>query len=92
MKEKTRTSRQLERHFKGVANHWRIEIVQLLGKEEGLSLDDISSHLQCDIKNISAHTSKLVHAGLLNKKYDGREVRHSLSPYGKAFFRFFTTF
>ena len=34
----------------------------------------------------------LVNAGLLNKISDGRYVVHSLSPYGKAFLKFMTTF
>lgn len=92
MKEKTRTPRQLERHFKGIANHRRIEILQLVAKEEGINLDEIANHLRCNIKTISEHTKKLVQAGLLDKKYKGRAVGHSLSPYGKIFHRFLMTF
>ena len=92
MKNSSKTSRQLERHFKGVANHWRIEVLLLLDKEDGISLDGITEKLGCNIKTISEHTRKLVQAGLVNKTYKGRAVRHSLSPYGKIFCRFIKTF
>jgi len=34
----------------------------------------------------------LVQAGLLNKRYQGRSVIHSLSPYGEKFIKFIKTF
>lgn len=87
-----KTTKQLERYFKGTANHRRIEILILLGKIGKMTLEGISKELKCNIKTISEHNRRLVQAGLLNKKYQGREVLHSLSPYGKKFVRFFTTF
>ncbi|MBI2099857.1 MAG: winged helix-turn-helix transcriptional regulator [Candidatus Vogelbacteria bacterium] len=89
---KVKTSKQLERHFKGVANHWRIEIVKLIAREAGIGLDEIATRLDCNIKTISEHTRKLVQAGLLNKNYKGRAVAHTLSPYGKIFHKFILTF
>jgi predicted transcriptional regulator len=77
--------KQLERHFKGAANHWRLEILILLSKKPRLSLEDIIKILKASDKTISGHTQKLVQAGLLAKKYTGRTVEHSLSPYGKMF-------
>jgi predicted transcriptional regulator len=87
-----KTAKQLERYFKGVANHWRIEILKLASKNDGITLAQISKELKHNIKTVSVHTQKLVQAGLLNKKYRGREVTHSLSPYGEKFLNFFTTF
>lgn len=81
-------AKQLERYFKGAANHRRLEILFLLDKRDGLILDAIAEALDCNIKTISEHTRRLVQAGLLNKKYQGRTVRHSLSPYGKRFVAF----
>ncbi len=96
MKEKTtkgpKTAKQLERYFKGVANHWRLEILLLVGRSEGATLDEIAQQLKCNIKTISEHTKKLVGAGLLNKSYKGRSVAHVLSPYGKRFVSFARTF
>lgn len=89
---KTKTAKQLERHFKGIANHRRIDILKLIAENEGISLENIADSLECNIKTISEHTRKLVQAGLVNKKYQGRVVAHFLSPYGRTFYKFITTF
>lgn len=83
-----KTSKQLERHFKGVANHWRIEALFLLSKENDLSLEKIAKALGANLFTIQEHVSRLHRAGLVDKKYHGREVHHSLSPYGKKFVSF----
>jgi len=87
-----KTPKQLERYFKGAANHWRIAILLVVQKNEGIALEGISEVLNADFKNISQHTHRLINAGLLNKKYKGRQVAHSLSPYGKRFLKFIQTF
>lgn len=87
-----KTSKQLERYFKGVANHHRIDILFLVNKNDGITLEAIAEKLDCNIKTISEHTRKLVQAGLLNKKYMGRSVLHSLSPYGKIIIQALQTF
>jgi len=89
---KTKTAKQLERHFKGVANHRRIDIMLLVKREEGITVEQIAWSLESNMKTISEHTRRLVQAGLLNKQYRGRQVMHSLSPYGKTFVRFIQTF
>lgn len=92
MVEKIKTATQLERHFKGAANHWRIEIIFLIQKNPKIKLDDITNLLNCNVKTIAEHVRKLTHAGLVNKKYRGREVEHTLSPYGEKFFVFLKSF
>lgn len=87
----TKTSRQLEKHIKGVSNHWRIDILVLVANEEGLTLEGICERLGGNIKTISEHTRRLQNAGLINKKYLGKSVAHSLSPYGKMFIEFLRT-
>lgn len=87
-----KTSKQLERYFKGAANHRRIEILILISKREGITVDAISEALECNMKTVSEHTRRLVNAGLINKKYKGLFVQHSLSPYGKHFISFFKLF
>ena len=87
-----KTPKQLERYFKGAANHWRIAILAVVADDDGITLEDIADKLGGNFKTISQHTRSLVHAGLLNKKYRGREVMHSLSPYGNAFLKFMKTF
>ena len=87
-----KTPKQLERYFKGAANHWRVAILLLVEKQEGISVDEITQQLRGNFKTISQHTKTLVQAGLLNKKYQGRRVVHFLSPYGKSFVNFIKSF
>ncbi|MEK9180421.1 MAG: winged helix-turn-helix domain-containing protein [Patescibacteria group bacterium] len=87
-----KTAKQLERYFKGAANHRRLEILFFVANREGATLDAIAKELNCNFKTISEHTQRLVRAGLLNKKYQGRAVEHSLSPYGRSFVKFAKTF
>ncbi|MDP2934601.1 MAG: winged helix-turn-helix domain-containing protein [bacterium] len=92
MERRIKTSKQLERHFKGIANHRRIDILLLVRSHDGLTLENIADRLNCNFKTISEHTRRLVGAGLLNKKYKGRAVLHSLSPYGQKLVNFIKTF
>ncbi len=92
MSDKIKTSKQMERHFKGIANHRRIDILIFIAKNDGVNLEDIADNLDCNIKTISEHTKRLVQAGLINKQNQGRAVSHTLSPYGKTLCTFITTF
>ena len=87
-----KTAKQLERHLKGISNHRRIEILRQVGRTEGITLEQISERLNCNLKTISEHTHRLVQAGLMNKKYHGRKVEHALSPYGKRIIKFIDSF
>lgn len=87
-----KTAKQMERHFKGLANHWRISILLAVSRNPNMTLDNITEYLDANIKTISEHTRKLVQAGLLNKKYQGRSVTHTLSPYGKKIIDFIKLF
>lgn len=87
-----KTAKQLERYFKGAANHRRIGILFYVGANENATLEKIATAFEGNIKTISEHTHRLVKAGLLNKSYRGRHVVHALSPYGKRFIVFMKTF
>ena len=87
-----KTPKQLERYFKGAANHRRIAIMCTVEKNDGITVEGIAGALDANFKTISQHTRSLVQAGLLNKKYRGRQVAHSLSPYGRSFLKFMKTF
>jgi len=89
---KIKTPKQIEKHFKGVANHRRIEILFLIAKNDGITVEKVAEALKCNFKTISEHIRRLVQAGLVNKKYQGRQVAHSLSPYGKKIYSFIITF
>ncbi len=89
---KLKTSRQLERHFKGISNHHRIGILLAVDKNKNITVDQLAVDLKANFKTISEHTRRLVQAGLLNKEYVGRQVVHTLSPYGKQFVNFIKSF
>ncbi len=92
MAKTQKTAKQMERHTKGVANHYRIDILFIVAEKGGITVEGIAEELNANFKTISEHTHRLVKAGLLNKKYKGRSVAHELSPYGKQFHRFLKTF
>ena len=81
-------SKQLERIVKGFANHWRIEILDLLVREPELSLGQIAERRQMDIKTASEHVRRMAIAGLVLKRYQGREVRHRATPRGETILTF----
>ncbi|MDO8560604.1 MAG: winged helix-turn-helix domain-containing protein [bacterium] len=83
--------RHLERIVKGFSNHRRIEILQLLNKQPELSLFDIADTLGINTKTAHEHIRRLVIAGLVMKRSDGKAVRHALSEVGKTVFKFLTT-
>lgn len=87
-----KTSKQLERHLKGVSNHHRIDILRLIERRRQISLDDIARILHCNLKTTAEHTRRLALAGLVYKRYRGRIVIHTLSPYGKTIHNFLKTF
>jgi DNA-binding MarR family transcriptional regulator len=90
--KKPKNAKQLERYFKGVANHRRIDILLLVSQKEGIVVEDIASILDVNFKTISEHIRRLVQAGLVNKSHRGRQVGHAISPYGKKFVEFIQTF
>ena len=87
-----KSAKQLERHIKGVANHRRIEILLLISNNQGISVEGIAEATSVNFKTISEHVRRLVLAGLVDKKYERRNVTHTLSPYGHIFTKFITTF
>ncbi|HEY6021534.1 MAG TPA: helix-turn-helix transcriptional regulator [Candidatus Paceibacterota bacterium] len=84
--------KHLERHMKGIANHWRIAILLAVGKHDGITLDQLVQQLDGNVKTISEHTRRLTIAGLMRKKYVGTSVSHSLTPYGERCRNFLLTF
>lgn len=85
-------AKRIERYFKGAANHWRIAILGVIANNPKISVDGIAEVLHANFKTISEHTRKLHSSGLVDKKYLGRSVTHTLSPYGKRFYSFTKTF
>ena len=89
---KLKTAKQMERHLKGISNHYRIEILLLIANSSGITLESIIERIKANEKTIGEHTRRLYLAGLINKRYRGKYVEHSLSPYGKTFVQFLKLF
>lgn len=80
--------RKLERIIKGFANHRRMQILAALDKEPELSVQEISDRVKSEMKNISAHITKLAVAGLLIKRSDSKSIRHKLTKRGIFILKF----
>ena len=65
-----KTAKQMERHLKGMANHYRIEILFCVGERDGITLEDIIETLDANGKTIGEHTRRLFHAGLISKNIE----------------------
>ena len=83
--------RELERIVKGFSNHRRIQIMELLLKEPELSLIEAADELGINFKTAAEHIRRLVLAGLVWKRNEGKAVRHALSPSGKFILKFLRT-
>ncbi len=77
-------AREVERIMKGVANHRRIEILELLSRKPELSVEEISESLRIGYQNASDHVRKLAIAGLVMKRNEGSAVRHKLTKRGEV--------
>ena len=80
--------KKLERIIKGIANHRRLQVLELLYKEPELSVQEISEKLKSEFKNISAHISKMAISGLLMKRSDSKSIRHRLTKRGIIILKF----
>jgi DNA-binding transcriptional ArsR family regulator len=78
----------LERVVKGFANHRRIEMLRLLDRQPELSLEEVAERLRINMKTASEHMRRLSIGGLVAKRYEGRHVRHAVSPRGQAALEF----
>lgn len=90
--KKSKTPKNLERYFKGVSNHRRIQILLLVSHRPGVILDDIVDTVQGNDKTIGEHVRRLALSGLVEKAYVGRMVEHRLTPYGEIFADFIKRF
>ena len=80
--------RELERIFKGVANHRRVEVMDFLERQPEQSVSEIAERLSIDFRTTSEHLRKLAIAGIVMKRYEGSTVRHALTNRGKSILKF----
>ena len=69
--------------FRALGNRYRLKIFLAVSKNPGITLDQINQIVGGEFRNISAHTKKLMHTGLIEKGYKGTYVQHQLTPLGK---------
>lgn len=81
-------SRELERILKGCGNHRRVEILVLLYERPNLSLGEIADELGVNFRIASEHIRRMSTGGLMQKRYKGRSVIHSLTPRAKNILTF----
>lgn len=74
---------------KGLANHRRLQILDLLGENPELSVNEISKLVGTDFNNASSHLNRLLISGLVMKRHDGNFVRHKLTVRGLNILKFF---
>jgi len=80
--------KKVEKIVKGFANHRRIQILELLDKNPNLSVDDIAQNLNVNFVTIADHIRKLADVDLIDKKYKGRFVLHTITKKGKYILSF----
>lgn len=80
--------KKIEKTVKGFANHRRIQVLELLEKTPNLSVNDISQNLDVNFVTIADHVRKLSDTGLVEKKYKGRFVIHTVTSRGKHILSF----
>ena len=79
---------KIERILKGAANHRRVEMLELIAKEAGLSSEDVAERLGVNYQTGSSHLRKLVTAGLVSAYRQGQAVAHDLTPLGSKVITF----
>lgn len=66
--KKIKTPKQMERHFKGLSNHYRIETLLLVSDRPSISLEDTAAAIGANDRTIGEHMRRLVAAGDLLAK------------------------
>ena len=80
--------RGMERITKGIANHRRLEILDLLHKKPELSVDEIATELKINLKTASEHLRRMALSGLIMKRYEAQFVRHKITSRGSSILKF----
>lgn len=80
--------RYLERLARGVSNHRRIQILDLLHREGELDLKTITHRVAVSVKTAGEHTRKLGLSGHIEKRNLGNRVMHRITDRGLLFLQF----
>ena len=77
--------------LKGAGNHRRLRILLLLSQTPHLCLEQIHQFAGSSLPTIAEHVQRLTLAGLIQKRYRGREVVHDLVPLGRKILTLLST-
>ncbi|MBI3261129.1 winged helix-turn-helix transcriptional regulator [Candidatus Berkelbacteria bacterium] len=80
--------RKIEKITKAVANHRRIQILDLLESRQRLSVVEISQQTRGNVKTIDAHVNRLFAVGMITKRTAGNRVQHTITKYGISILEF----
>ena len=69
--------------LKGAGNHRRLRILLLLSQTPHLGFYQINHRSVGSLPTIAENAQRLALAGLVQKRYRGREVEHTLAPLGQ---------
>jgi DNA-binding MarR family transcriptional regulator len=83
MPKRIKTCRELERIARGFSNHRRIQLLGVLDRKPEMSIQELASDVRSNFRNISIHVQRMHIAGLVQKRNEGRAVRHRLTPRGR---------
>lgn len=83
--------RQLEQIVRGFSNHRRIQMLDLIKKKPEQSVNEIATALRINIKTASSHLKRLIMAGLIMKKSQGKDILHKISERGMTVLTFLRT-
>jgi len=83
--------RTIERITKAVANHRRIQLLDILSANPRLSVIALSGRTRANLKTIDVHINRLFAAGLVAKRSHSSAVLHSITPTGNAILKFLRT-
>ena len=84
-------SRKMETTTKILADHRRLEMLELLSKKPELSVAEVAKTLKLNFGNTSDHINKLTAAGLVMKRHDSQFVRHKLTTRGQLILKYLKT-
>ncbi|MBI4033663.1 ArsR family transcriptional regulator, partial [Candidatus Saccharibacteria bacterium] len=82
------SSNEVAEILKGGANHYRVDVLFLLEKHDGMTLEDIAESVRANYKTIAVHLGRMHKSGLISKKYRGSAVEHRLTPRGVYILKF----
>lgn len=80
--------RKIEKITKAVANHRRIQILDILSANARLSVVEISRKTRGNVKTIDAHVNRLFAVGMITKHTAGNRVQHTITRYGITILEF----